>query len=434
MTPPNPAPVTPLPAGGAATRSEPGGTNLTRPYGDAETHGAERPAWRALGVWLLVAVIAAILFAWLARAWQALSILLLLALAALALGALIGFLFGIPAQSGGNDNGGAGAGAAQTQPSPRASDGVAEPGATASGAAQTAHTASPSVSPFTAATSNGSAYRPSNSLEQIAEWLTKLLIGASLVELHGVATALGQLGRNVAASLGGSPKTVSVAAQALAVGFVVAGFLAGYLWTRLHYGAIQARVDRSILGLLRHTEERVEEANAKAENAQRGVGELAPRVLPSDLPAAGGPGVRAEAAAPPLSLATPEVRAAVAAFDQAPDDWDSDPAADLFPKARREANGRRLEARVVSALDRTVMVRLSVARTVGAPLVGTVMFLLHPTFDTPTVAVEPRGDIAETTIYAAGAFTVVGIADDGKTVLKYDLATLPHAPAWFRES
>jgi hypothetical protein len=69
-------------------------------------------------------------------------------------------------------------------------------------------------------------------LDQISDWLTKILIGLGLVQLGKVAGGIDKLASAVAPGLGGSQ-----GAHAFAVGLLVYsavdGFLVGYLWTRI---------------------------------------------------------------------------------------------------------------------------------------------------------------------------------------------------------
>ena len=69
-------------------------------------------------------------------------------------------------------------------------------------------------------------------LEEISDWLTKILVGIGLVQLGAFVSQLSELGDSLAPGLGGGE-----GADAFAVGLVVYclidGFLLGYLWTRI---------------------------------------------------------------------------------------------------------------------------------------------------------------------------------------------------------
>jgi hypothetical protein len=104
---------------------------------------------------------------------------------------------------------------------------------------------------------------------------------------------------------------------------------------------------------------------------------------------------------------------------------------------KSEVAGRRLEASVERSADAANPFRLTL-RVVSTeprrnPLSGSVQFFLHDTFknDRPIVTVGPDG-AAQLVLRAYGAFTVGALADDGKTRLELDLATLQDAPEEFR--
>jgi hypothetical protein len=89
-------------------------------------------------------------------------------------------------------------------------------------------------------------YQPNTNLEDISDWLTKILVGAGLVELTRLVRAVGRLADSVALALGGTAGARGAEwafALGLLVAFPVSGFLAGYLHTRLRLQAIFARAD-----------------------------------------------------------------------------------------------------------------------------------------------------------------------------------------------
>ena len=85
-------------------------------------------------------------------------------------------------------------------------------------------------------------------MEQISDWLTKLLVGAGLVELKSLPHYLHTAAHYVAGSLGkpaGEPDASSFAA-ALIIYFFVEGFLGGYLATRMFFQNAFQRSDESL--------------------------------------------------------------------------------------------------------------------------------------------------------------------------------------------
>jgi hypothetical protein len=85
-------------------------------------------------------------------------------------------------------------------------------------------------------------YRANTNLEQISDWLTKILVGVGLTQLVALPELSTRLGEYFGAAIG-----PSMAAQRIAVAiiffFSLSGFLLGYLWTRLFLGGELARAD-----------------------------------------------------------------------------------------------------------------------------------------------------------------------------------------------
>ena len=73
---------------------------------------------------------------------------------------------------------------------------------------------------------------PTN-LELIADWLTKLLIGAGLIELKGIFTGVTKFSVTVGAVLGGDMGPP--VALLIIIAFSALGLITGYLWSQLHF-------------------------------------------------------------------------------------------------------------------------------------------------------------------------------------------------------
>lgn len=146
-----------------------------------------------------------LLFAWSTPA----APLLLVGGAAVMLGGLIGFLFGIPRRL-----------QREAEPKP-ATDGAT--GANAPAASR-------------------SLYEGNTNLEQISDWLTKILVGVGLVEFTSISDKLGTVSSQIADALGGPIKAPVV--SALIIYFFVCGFLIGYLWARLFLGRALTEAER----------------------------------------------------------------------------------------------------------------------------------------------------------------------------------------------
>lgn len=82
-------------------------------------------------------------------------------------------------------------------------------------------------------------YRPNTNLEQISDWLTKILVGAGLTQIGSIRHWLNDVGTSLAPGFG-SGENAPVFATVTVLAYLLCGFLVGYLWTRLYLaGALQ---------------------------------------------------------------------------------------------------------------------------------------------------------------------------------------------------
>lgn len=89
------------------------------------------------------------------------------------------------------------------------------------------------------------AARPNTNLEEVSDWLTKIIVGLGLVHLSSVYENLQKLSLTAAASLSLTPNdTHRSIAMATIVCFSVAGFIFGYLYTRLFLQGAIGRADQ----------------------------------------------------------------------------------------------------------------------------------------------------------------------------------------------
>jgi hypothetical protein len=136
--------------------------------------------------------------------------------AAWLLGALVGFLFGLPRTVGG---------LATTvgSPTPEVAGAPGAADVTDASAQQTTMRVERAITP--------ALMRTNTNLEEISDWLTKILVGLGLVQLGAFVSRLDRSGAALAAGLGGGPAAKPFALGLLIYG-LIDGFLFGYLWTR----------------------------------------------------------------------------------------------------------------------------------------------------------------------------------------------------------
>lgn len=368
-------------------------------------------------------------------------------LAALLAGATLGFLFGIP----------------------RALT-VAMPGADGHAGAN-----------------NGGGFTHNTNLEQISDWLTKIVVGIGLVEAQSIGIAFQGLSRQVALEWGLGANSAASAGFVLLASLLF-GFIGFYIWTRTAFVYYLEHNETAVAGERRDreaAERRARQAEAdaarareQAEQAERDTQAERERKAEAERQAQLAR-EQAEQAARQTEEAEKQTQQAQRESDmysrmagyldsgtveplrvlkwrdskdwmKALDDesfethagpsadnpeseWNSDPNLGRFGGAPI-ARDRELSAQV-QPLDEagstcavTIRVRsLDPAR----PLTGTVTIHLHPTFHSMVREVPVVDGQAELRIVAAGVFTIGAEADGGATRLELNLASLPDLPAAF---
>jgi len=148
-------------------------------------------------------------------------------------------------------------------------------------------------------------YRANTSLEQISDWLTKILVGVGLVELQSALPRLADLVDTAATAMGG-PGAKPVVAGLLVVSFAV-GFLMAYLVTRTTLPRLLS--DSDVEAAARQAEVRVRQKMTEQGVKDASAQGLVSRVLQGDA------GVAQEELNEALAAAGPAFR--VLAFNQA---------------------------------------------------------------------------------------------------------------------
>lgn len=412
---------------------------------DPRTRLIERMSIQAvIGVLLALAVSAVLAVSERGGGWGAILGTVVCALLA---GALLGFLFGIP----------------------RSLATVSANGAAAGGSGAR------------------SGFSHNTNLEQISDWLTKIVVGIGLVEARNIAEGFSQLSADVALAWG--LKDGAPTAGCMMLGAALIGFLGFYIWTRtafvyyLEYNETAVSAERRDREAAERRASQAEDAAANARQqaeqaerdaeAERQRKDEAERQAQEARAQAEAAARQAEEAARQTQEAEKQTQEAQRSSDlysrmagyldsglveplrvmdfvkkmegavtgpgpehaeaEEQDVWDSDPNLGRFGGAAI-ARDRELGAQV-QALDETgatCAVTLRVRSLDPArPLTGTVRIHLHPTFQPDLREVAVVDGVAELRIVAGGAFTVGAEADDGATRLELNLAELPGVPALF---
>ena len=88
----------------------------------------------------------------------------------------------------------------------------------------------------------GGAYRPNTNLEQLSDWLTKILVGVGLTQIQDLSESFVWLVERAGPAVADGDLG-NVAAGAVMVLYTVCGFVAGYLLTRLYLTGAFQRAD-----------------------------------------------------------------------------------------------------------------------------------------------------------------------------------------------
>lgn len=218
-------------------------------HADADNNESHQ-ALRALVLTVVAAGAIAIVFAGhtgkLESFWSVASIGLLLLGTSSFIGGILGFLFGIPRtlqrESGLTTGSNPQQAAAQNE-----------------GMRQTAQKQ---------AAETDTNYMANTNLEQISDWLTKILVGVGLTQVAAIQNTVATIVANVKPALGSDAYAGPFASCLILFGLIV-GFLYGYLWTRLFLIGAFRRADS--IGTLTAQIKKVSE---KADVAERKVDEL----------------------------------------------------------------------------------------------------------------------------------------------------------------
>jgi hypothetical protein len=180
-----------------------------------------------------------------------LGVSLAVAGASLFAGGFLGFLFGIPRALQGR-------GATTSTPQ--------TPGAEPT----TSGDVSPAAMGGTVGTGKDSGYLANTNLEEISDWLTKILVGVGLTQVTKLPGAVRSYAAFVASGLGDFAGS-EVLAVAELVFYLIVGFLILYLWTRLHLAGAFREADNitALRGTVEEVAGKVDELKAQQDRDGR---------------------------------------------------------------------------------------------------------------------------------------------------------------------
>jgi hypothetical protein len=149
----------------------------------------------------------------------------------------------------------------------------------------------------------GTTYRDNTNLEQISDWLTKILVGVGLTQITRAPSELRSLAEFLEPGLGGVAGSEAFALT-ITIYYTTLGFFLGYLWTRVYLAGLLYSADRRIRDLDRKVDAVVERAETEARYDVTALG-MVDAIL---NPARGAPQPSEEDLRENLKKASPSVR------------------------------------------------------------------------------------------------------------------------------
>ncbi|KGO91951.1 hypothetical protein [Flavobacterium subsaxonicum] len=109
---------------------------------------------------------------------------------------------------------------------------------------------------------NGNIYKPNTNLEQISDWLTKILVGVGLTQIEAISAWFRALIKHFESSMGNNTPIIG----SIIIYFAICGFILGFLWSRLYMaGAIlEAEMEQRIADTVQNTVDERGKFDAKA--------------------------------------------------------------------------------------------------------------------------------------------------------------------------
>ena len=115
----------------------------------------------------------------------------------------------------------------------------------------------------------GADYKANTNLEQISDWLTKILVGVGLTQIGVIPGKLVQISNGIASELGNANGSRTFA-LAIILFFVICGFLFGYLWTRIYLPGAFRQADLSALTIrVERAASQVKQVNKKLQEIEK---------------------------------------------------------------------------------------------------------------------------------------------------------------------
>jgi uncharacterized integral membrane protein len=267
-------------------------------------------------------------------------------------------------------------------------------------------------------------YRESTNLEQVADWVTKILIGLALTQYYWLQTAFEVAFEMASRLMTGEKESSAAPAAIIAIGFAINGFLIAYLMMRRYF------ITEMVAG---RSDARAKETKAQAAiRAATSAGLIQKKSSVTTEPAQQVSDALSMAQTVATIASGDSARAARAIAEQSAErgEFPDDPWRGKFGGSNKVDDcSLTAEITPLTGNDQFFTVKLNLTTTEPPQRNGqSATFYLHPTFGPdPKKVAFTQGGIATLELIAYGAFTVGVLLEDGKK-LELNLATLADKP------
>lgn len=254
-----------------------------------------------------------------------------------------------------------------------------------------------------------------DNLVQISDWLTKIIVGVGLTQLNQIPGNIKKIGDQLGKSFSNDEIGVNIAIGCVLY-FVVVGFLAAYIWTRLYFVKLLGQTNEE----LRKKQLKKLENLADSAVSEKNIETIKESDVASD---AGAIELLKESSSDELKSALDELKLKVQeSLKKKPVKIDDD-----LQKGRwggkTESNGKQIRATVVQSNVKSFYDILITVSDKTKPLDVPVAVFVHDSFRFPddVIYIKPNANgMAQITLTAYEAFTVGALFADA-TELELDL-------------
>lgn len=271
-------------------------------------------------------------------------------------------------------------------------------------------------------------YTLNNSLVEISDWLTKIIVGLGLVNLKQVPKYLMSLGKYVSDASNSKGQSLDVFAMSIVVYFAIFGLYIGYNYMRLILSQKYKQADDVLLKrALEEKKQETKELQTKIQEKDRQTDAL---IKEANQPVTSHLDITSEPYLDEMK------RKAIEKLKKGIVSNGNDPQKSQWGKLA-EKNDRKLEAEVKEVVFGFYSIILKVESTSSENLLEDnqiILFALHQTFGTePFRYAKVINGVAQIKLLSYGSFTVGAFVDKGKIELELDLAELPGVSDYFKE-